>query len=202
MGYFDQITQRGTPLDGGKSAQQRWDEFQDLYRTNKAQRDKKEAAQYSLAGENGAFFDPNGIPGINPMRNQTPWFGSSNWQDRRDQEAVSGYGSLWGGMKNFGSGVLDKVGEWAGNQGATEWAKIGLGIKDQFFDRPKMIDSYLKQGSSLNALRGSQMAAIDENIAGAKRAEARTTAMQLRNLNAQRPQGTPEFTQLTPSTYV
>ena len=50
--------------------------------------------------------------------------------------------------------------------------------------------------------RPDRMNALNENIAGAKRAEARKTAMDLRNYNAQRPQGTLEKTQLTPSTYV
>ena len=136
------------------------------------------------------------------MQNQTSWFGSSNWQDRRDQEALNDYGSLWGSMKNFGSKTLDKFGKWSDKQGINELAKIGLGIKDQFFDRPKLINSYLDQGSSLNALRNVQMNALNENIAGAKRAEARKTAMDLRNYNAQRPLGTLEKTQLTHSTYV
>lgn len=171
-----------------------------IIKTYPSRKIKDEASMYSK--QSGNFFDTNlgwtapqfGLPSQNNNHGLSQMF--------QNQLNDPSYGSLWSGMKDFGSAALDKVGEWAGNQGVTEWAKIGLGIKDQFFDRPKMIDSYLKQGSALNALRGSQMAAINENIAGAKRAEARTTAMQLRNLNAQRPQGTPEFTQLTPSTYV
>tara|TARA_R110002167_G_scaffold318620_1_gene524303 strand:+ start:1014 stop:1604 length:591 start_codon:yes stop_codon:yes gene_type:complete len=169
QGYSNQITQRGTPSDGGESAQQRWDGFQTLYRTNKAQRDEKEAAQYSLAAGDGTYFNPNGIPGINAMRNSSPGggiFGTPSF-DRRMLEQQNGYGDLFGGIANFGSGALDKISEWSGKQGVNEWAKIGLGIKDQFFDRPKMINSYLDQGSSLNELRGVQMNAINANIAGA-----------------------------------
>ncbi|MDC3375244.1 hypothetical protein OAW27_00200 [bacterium] len=88
----------------------------------------------------------------------------------------TGYGGLFGGIGNFGSGVLDKISEWGGKQGVTDWAKLGLGIKDTFFDRPKLINSYLDQGSALTKLRGAQTAAINENIAGAKRNEAAQNA--------------------------
>ena len=128
-----------------------------------------------------------------PAAPQAPRFFDLNNMNQDDD-----YGGVFGKIGEYGGKALD----WAGKQGASELFKMGMGIKDQFFDRPKMIQSYLDQGSSMNALRGKQMAAIDENIAGMQRNEARKTAEQLRNYNAQRPQGTPEKTQYTPTTYV
>jgi hypothetical protein len=178
--------------------------FQGRFRGGIPQRPKDVLEEPTIYQGNTLF--PNTLDGWVPpqfTRAQNPSNDPHGIQSElRKQLNDPSYGSLWSGMKDYGSKALDTIGEWAGNQGATEWAKIGLGIKDQFFDRPRILDSYLKQGSSLNALRGSQMAAIDANIAGANRAEARTTAMQLRNYNAQRPQGTPEKTQFTPPTLV
>jgi hypothetical protein len=199
QGYSNQMTKRGT-------SQKTWDDFNNLYRTNKANRDEEEAAQYSKSSDN-VLSQGIGLSGglnftspyVNPMDpKKVPMIDPRNMLFSSNLEKEEGYGGLFGKIGEYGGKAMD----WFGKQEVPELMKMGLGIKEHFFDRPKMIDSYLKQGSALNALRNSQMAAIDENIAGAKRAEARTTAMQLRNLNSQRPQGTPEFTQLTPSTYV
>jgi hypothetical protein len=139
-------------------------------------------------------FNSTMFPNMNKRSEVAPPPGMFTTQMNQEDN----YGGIFGKIGDYGSKALD----WAGQQGVSELFKMGMGIKDQFFDRPKMIQSYLDQGSSMNALRNKQMAALDQNIAGQQRNEARTTAMQLRNYNAQRPQGTAEKTQLTPTTYV
>ena len=138
-------------------------------------------------------------PYVNPMDpKKVPMIDPRNMLFSSNLEEEEGYGGMFGKIGEYGGKAMD----WFGKQEVPELMKMGLGIKEHFFDRPKMIQSYLDQGSALNALRGSQMAAIDENIAGMKRNEARKTAADLRFYNTQRPQGTPEKTEWTPSTYV
>ena len=113
-------------------------------------------------------------------------------------EEEGGYGGLFGKIGDYGGKAMD----WLGKQEVPQLMKMGLGIKEHFFDRPKMFDAYTSQIGSMNALRGKQMAAIDANISGMQRNEARKTAADLRFYNTQRPQGTAEKTEWTPSTYV
>ena len=109
-------------------------------------------------------FNSTMFPNMNKRSEVAPPPGMFTTQMNQEDD----YGGLFGGIAEYGGKAMD----WAGQQGASELFKMGMGIKDQFFDRPKIRDSYLAQGSSMNALRGVQMAAINENIAGAKRNEA------------------------------
>ena len=120
-----------------------------------------------------ALSNPNYIPGTatKPIAMQQGYGGKGIFgrQEVPGARPVPQMPSTFGSMfQKMG----DKTSEWFGNQGVKELADIGLGIKDQFFDRPKMINAYLDQSSSLNALRNVQMASLNENIAGAKRNEA------------------------------
>ena len=120
-----------------------------------------------------ALSNPNYIPGTatKPIAMQQGYGGMGVFgrQEVPGARPVPQMPSTFGSMfQKMG----DKTSEWFGKQGIGELANIGLNIKDQFFDRPKMINAYLDQSSSLNQLRGVQMAALNENIAGAKRNEA------------------------------
>ncbi len=145
----------------------------------------------ALGGQMFPGFTSEYIPKRPPAFVEPPGLFSSQLEEE-------GYGGLFGKIGEYGGKAMD----WFGKQEVPQLMKMGLGIKEHFFDKPKLMDAYLNQSSALNALRGKQMEAIDANISGMQRNEARKTAADLRFYNTQRPQGTPEKTEWTPSTYV
>jgi len=121
-------------------------------------------------------MDPNHVPGT--AAKMMPIAMTQGYGGKEFGRVFDGGGpqsrSVPGVPFSFGD-MFKKMGnntsEWFGNQGLKEIADIGLGIKDTFFDRPKLINSYLQQGTALNELRGAQVRAVNANIDGAYRNE-------------------------------